>query len=655
MIAGILLDAFKKLPSPDKLIEKPRPLTTKIYDKNGVMLYKIYRNQNRTLVPLKDVPDFFIKATLAIEDKDFYNHKGVSLKGIIRAAIHNLTNPENGKEGGSTITQQLVKNVLLTSEKTWERKIKEAVLALMVEEKFSKNQILQMYFNEVPYGGVAYGAEEAAQKYFRKSVRDINPSESAFLAGITRSPSVYSPFGLFPDLVKKRQEQVINEMIKAKNLTLEEAAKISAEPLRFAVQKEFIKAPHFVFYIKELLAEKYGLQTVEEGGLEIVTTLDYSLQQETEKIIQEELEKLKSLRIGNGAALIVSPKTGAVLSMVGAKDYFDFEKDGNVNVIFSLRQPGSAIKPVNYATALQTGFTAATIIPDTPITFKIAGLPPYSPKNYDNKFHGNVPLRTALASSLNVPAVKVLASYGVDRMIKTGQSLGITSWNEPSRFGLSLTLGGGEVKLFDLVQTYSVLANLGEKIDLNPLVSVKTSRGKILYQNNCLLKKNCPSEKVLDSGISFILNSILSDNEARTLAFGPNSLLKIDGKTVSAKTGTTNNLRDNWCLGYTPSFAVGVWVGNNDNTPMSYVASGVTGATPIWNKIITTLLAERPDESWFMPENVTEVKICRATGTLSCAGCPNIRSEYFLKGTEPKTACQFEPSSLPVKLSETSQ
>jgi len=648
ILAGLMINFFKTLPSPNQLIQRQPSLTTKIYDRSGILLYKIYREENRTLVPLEKIPQELIKATLAIEDKEFYSHDGISLRGVLRAAKHNLLNPDKPKIGGSTITQQLVKNTLLSPEKTWQRKIKEAVLALLVEARFSKDEILQMYLNEVPYGGTAYGAEEASQKYFGKHVWEINQAEAAMLAGLTRAPTKYSPFGAYPENAKKRQIQVIKEMEKSGYLDEEEASELIRAPLRLAKQKEPIKAPHFVFYIKDLLVENFGRRMVEEGGLEVTTTLDWSYQQIAEGVVRKEIDRLSSLRVSNGAALVVDPKTGAVLAMVGSKDYFDFDNDGNVNVVLRPRQPGSAIKPINYSVALDLGYTAATIIPDTPITFQLPNQPPYSPRNYDGQFHGNISLRTALASSFNVPAVKVLASYGIGRMIEMGQKMGITTWDDPSRFGLSLTLGGGEVKLIDLAQAYSVLANLGEKIAINPIREIKNSQGEVIYQNPCLTQ-SCSSPQVLDPGIAFILNDILADNRARAMAFGPNSLLKIEGRKVAVKTGTTNNLRDNWCLGYTPSLLTAVWVGNNDNSPMSRIASGITGATPIWHEIMEKLLEDQPLEDWPLPDNVVKTAVCRTTGTLPCPYCPEIGEEYFLKGTVPEKHCRFkeEPSATP--------
>jgi 1A family penicillin-binding protein len=630
---------FKDLPHPEKLITREQILSTKIYDRHGELLYKIYRTQNRSLVPLKEIPLQIIQATIAIEDAEFYQHRGFSWKGIVRALFKNLR-PGDKLYGGSTITQQLVKNALLTPERTWSRKIKEILLALWAETKFTKDEILQMYLNEVGYGGTAYGVEEAAQTYFGKSVREVNLAEATLLAGLPASPTSYSPFGTHPKKAKERQKLVLRRMREEKFITSEEEKQALADELHFAPQRTDIKAPHFVMYVKDWLVKKYGLRMVEEGGLEVKTSLDLNLQNQTQTIVHQAVDQLQGLRITNGAVLVTRPATGEILAMVGSRDYFDLEHDGNVNVTLSERQPGSAIKPVNYSVALEKGFTAATIIPDTPITYRLPGQPPYSPRNYDNRFHGNTPLRIALASSYNVPAVKVLSALGVDQMIKRGQKMGITTWEDRSRFGLSLTLGGGEVKIVDMAVVYGVLANLGERVDLSPILEIKNYRGKTQE------KAKPKSQRIFDSSIAYLLTDILADNAARTPAFGANSVLNITNHPhVAVKTGTTQNLRDNWAIGYTPDFVVAVWVGNNDNTPMSYVASGITGASPIWQQIMAGLLKDVPDKEFPQPEGLVHLEICPQTGTLPCEGCGG-KWEYFLPGSEPKTHCQ--PAQTPI-------
>jgi len=623
---------FLPLPNPDALVSRQIPQTTKIYDRNGELLYKIYRNQNRTLVKLNNIPLHLQQAVIAIEDAEFYQHHGFSLRGILRAIQKSLT--ARKIEGGSTITQQLVKNVLLSPEKTLKRKLEEIVLSILVEQKFSKAEILQMYLNEVNFGGSVYGVEEAAQTYFNKSVSDLDLAESAFLAGLPASPTIYSPFGTHPELAYERQTLVLNRMVQENFITQKQAMEAKNKTLSFAPQAKTIKAPHFVMYVKEQLVKKYGESLVEEGGLEVKTTLDLSRQIQAEKILNEELEKVKGLHIQNGGVLVTNPESGEILAMVGSKDYFDLKNQGNYNVTLAQRQPGSSIKPVNYAAALSLGFTPATIIPDTPITYHVPGQPPYSPQNYDRKFRGNVSLRTALGSSLNVPAVKVLSAIGVNRMIEQGKKMGITTWSDPSRFGLSLTLGGGEVKMVDMAVVYGTLANLGQKAELTSILEVKDAKGRILEKNDPKKEK----EEVLDPKIAFLLNDILKDNEARTPVFGSHSLLVIPNHTVAVKTGTTNNLKDNWAIGYTPSFVVVVWVGNNDSSPMSRVTSGISGATPVWHRVMAELLKDKPEETWPIPEGIVRLEICPATGSLSCNLCKG-KWEYFIKGTEPKTKC----------------
>lgn len=626
---------LKDLPQPDKLITRNQIVSTKIYDRRGRLLYKIFRRQNRTLVRLEDIPLDLQRATIAIEDSEFYSHPGFNIKGIFRAAFNNLF---RGKlEGGSTITQQLVKSALLTPERTLIRKIKEVILAIKVETRFKKDEILQMYFNEVGYGGAAYGAEEASQFYFDKHVWELNLAESALLAGLPKSPTKYSPFGAYPQLAKRRQKEVLRRMVEEGYLTELESKRAGKQELIFKKLGDKIEAPHFVMYIKELLVQRFGEKMVEEGGLEVFTSLDLEIQKMAEKIVNQELGKLKPLHVTNAAVLVTHPQTGEILAMVGSRDYFDLENDGNVNVTIMPRQPGSAIKVVNYSYALANGYTPSTILSDTPITYKIPGQPPYSPRNYDGQFHGNIPLRIALGSSYNVPAVKILASYGVEKMIEQGEKMGITTWKDRSRFGLSLTLGGGEVKMTDMAVVYGALANLGQRVDLKPILQVSNYKGKILDGSTTGPFDN-RTARILDPKVAYLLNDILADNWARTPAFGANSLLNIPGHQVAVKTGTTQNLRDNWTIGYTPDYLVAVWVGNNDNTPMSWVASGVTGATPIWNKIMSALLKDKPKTFFPKPTDLKEVTICSFNGLLPCQGCPT-RTEYFLPGTEPKVHC----------------
>jgi penicillin-binding protein 1C len=626
---------FKNLPSPRTLVSRESEVSTKIYDRNGELLYKIFKNKNRTPVSLKRIPLTARQATLAAEDAEFYQHLGFSIKGMTRALIKNLR--KGTLSGGSTITQQLVKNALLTPEKTILRKIKELILSFEVEMVYSKDQILEMYLNEVSYGGTAYGIEEAAQSYFGKKVEDLNLAEAALLAGLPKSPTKFSPFGANPNASFERQREVLSLMTINKFITEEERVAAVNQSITFNANRIDIKAPHFVMFVKEALVEKYGEEMVQKGGLEVVTTLDFKIQELAEKEVAGEIARLGPLRVTNGAALVLNPTNGEILAMVGSKDYFDLKNDGNVNVTTALRQPGSSIKVVNYAYALSNGYTPASILDDSPVSFSVPGQPVYTPKNYDGKYRGNLTLRSAFAESRNIPAVKVLASYGVNKMIALGTKMGITTWTNPQNYGLSLTLGGGEVKLIDEAIVYSTVANDGQKPELTFIREVKNYKGKILEKES-----KADQEQIFSPEVAFLLKSILSDNAARSPAFGVNSALVIPNHPeVAVKTGTSNNLKDNLTFGFNQNFLVAVWVGNNDGSPMSQIASGVTGASPIFNRIMTALLKSQPSVAWVKPEGVLSLSICSLTGSLTCEGCP-AKYEYFLKGNAPNKICSKE-------------
>ncbi len=611
----------KQLPSPMTIGKVNYPLSTHIYDRNGKLLYEVYRSQNRTPITLKSLPAYVTQATVAIEDKNFYRHSGVALiSGILRAIKENIFNKQ--LQGGSTITQQLVKSALLTPERTITRKIKEIILALWTEKIYTKDKILEMYLNQVPYGGSSYGIEEASKTYFGKSANNLTLDEAALLAGLPQAPSVYSPYN-DPEAAFRRRNEVLQAMQEQGYIDEKSKVKSQKSKLEVLPPKTSIRAPHFVFYTKSILENMYGISTVEEGGLKVTTTLDIDIQEEAEKILQEELEKISNLNVTNGAILITRPSTGEILAMVGSKDYFS-TANGAFNVTTALRQPGSSIKPIMYSLALEKGYTAATIIDDTPVVFNIAGSEPYHPVNYDGKFHGKIPLRLALANSYNVPAVKVLEKVGVSDFIDFAKKLGIDTWTDKSRYGLSLTLGGGEVTMLDMAQSFGVLANNGNKLPISSYLKIESNEGK-------KLKELIPFKiKEIDSRITYIISDILSDNFARQFAFGPGSALEIPGYKVAVKTGTTNDKKDNWTIGYTPDFLVAVWVGNNDNSPMNpYLTSGITGASPIWNRVMSYLLKNySKGNNWFQkPEDIVEKK------------CFFGRTEYFIKGTENSANC----------------
>ena len=627
---------FVGLPSPNNLTHRNQKLTTQILDRNGQLLFKIYQDENRTPIKLKSLPGYVSNAFLAIEDNGFYKHSGFSVSSVLRALYHNLSRQKS--EGGSTITQQLVKNALLTNEKTWQRKIKELILSVAVESIYDKDQILEMYLNEVGFGGPAYGIQEASRQYFDVDASSLSLAQAAFLAGLPKAPSKYSPF-INPQAAIGRQNLVLNSMLKSGYIDQEAYQKALKTKLEFASSRIEIKAPHFVMYVRDLLVDQFGEELVSHGGLKVTTTLDLDLQTKAENVLNSELANLTRMNVSNGSVLITRPNDGEILAMVGSKNYFDLNNDGQVNLTTSLRQPGSSIKVINYALAFEKGDNPNTFIKDEPITFNLPGSSPWTPKNYDGHFHGTLTLRQTLANSYNIPAVLLLAKNGVNNMVALGQKMGITTWNDPSRYGLSLTLGGAEVKMTDMAVVYGTLANNGVVIPLNPILNIEDSSGRKLSYDFCLGKTFCNRGPVLKPETAFYLNDILSDNNARSSAFGYHSVLNLEPLKAAVKTGTSNDLRDNWTIGYTPDYVVATWVGNNDNSPMNKVASGITGASPIWSKIMSDLILKNPNNTAFsIPNNMVRLPICVYTGNITCAGCPT-RYEYFEKGREPKTTC----------------
>lgn len=647
---------LKDIPSPKRLYSYEIPQTTKIFDRRGQLLYEVFTEQNRTLIKLADVPLFLRQATIAVEDKDFYKHQGVNpVGGILRA----LKETVFGKklQGGSTITQQLVKTALLSPERTVKRKIKEMILAFWTERLYSKDQILEMYLNQVPYGGTAWGIEAAAETYFGKKIQDLSLREATLLAGLPAAPTLYSPFGAHPELSFKRQEHVLTRMVEDGYITKEQKDEALSEKIAFRPQRTDIKAPHFVMYVREKLVEKYGEKIVEQKGLKVTTTLDLKLQEMAQETVASEVAKLKNMKVTNGATLVIRPPTGEILAMVGSKDYFASES-GNFNVTTSLRQPGSAIKPLNYAIGIENKkVTPATLFLDTPTCFQVPGQKPYCPVNYDGKFHGPVQLRFALGNSFNIPAVKMMALNGVETMVASSSAMGISTFKDPSNYGLSLTLGGGEVTMLDMAEAFGVFANEGIRRDLISILKVEDVNGQILQEfkdHNFIpdvdKQLSYPSSilitgpRVLSSETAFLISHILLDNNARSEMFGTSSFLVVPKHTVSVKTGTTDDKRDNWTVGFTPNFLVTAWVGNNDNSPMHpLLTSGVTGAAPIWNKIMSSVLKNQPDLWPKQPEDIVGAQICSLSGNLAPNSDPNspdkgcnIRYEYFLKGTIPK-------------------
>ncbi len=621
------------LPSPDKIVRN-EGFSTKILDRNGQVLYDIFADQRRTPVKFTEIPVFLQKATIAIEDKNFYNHQGFDPLGILRGFSRLFT--RGRAQGGSTLTQQLVKNVLLTSERSVFRKVREFVLTAEIERKYSKDEILQMYLNEVPYGGTAWGVEAAAETYFGKKVSELNLVQSAFMAGLPQSPSRYSPYSSTPKAYVGRTQEVLRRMREDSYITKEQEAQAlkDLENISFVPKGASFKAPHFVQYVQKILEDRYGVEVVEKGGLRVTTTLDLPLQEKAQQIVTDEIAKVEKMHITNGAAMVVNPQTGEILAMVGSKNFNDQNYDGQVNVVTALRQPGSAIKPFTYVTAFKKGYTASTMLMDVPTVFPGGeGQPDYKPVNYDAKYRGPMQLRFALGNSLNIPAVKLIALVGVKDVLQTSFDMGLTTL-EPtkenlSRVGLSLTLGGGEVRLLDLASAFSAFTNQGYKVDPIAILKVEDHNGKVLEEN-----KPQKTSRVLTEEQAFLIADILSDNKARTEVFGPNSLLNITNRQISVKTGTTNDRRDNWAIGGNSQAVAGVWVGNNDNSPMLAVSSGVSGASPIWRKIILESLSGKPNVRFEVPQGIVASEVDTISGLKAHDGFPT-RTEYFIQGTEP--------------------
>ena len=620
------------LPSPDKIVRQTG-FSTQIMDRNGQVLYDVYANQNRSPEKLEDIPLYLRQATVSIEDKNFYTHAGFDPMGLVRGLSRFFT--RGRAQGGSTLTQQLIKNALLSNDRTIIRKVKEFILAIEIERKYSKDQILQMYLNEVPYGGTAWGVGAASQTYFGKDVKDLNLVECAILAGMPQSPSNYSPYSSTPKAYIQRTKDVLRRMREDGHITKDQETQAVSQldSVTFQTKGAGFKAPHFVQYVEKILEERYGQASVEQGGLKVTTTLDLDLQNQAQTIVADEIAKVEKQHITNGAAVVINPETGEILSMVGSKD-FNAEGVGQYNVVTALRQPGSSFKPFTYVTAFKEGYTAASLLMDVPTTFPGgAGQPDYIPVNYDNKFVGPIQMRYALANSRNIPAVKTLALVGIKDVLSTATDMGLTTLPPTNdtlkRVGLSLTLGGGEVRLLDMATAYSAFVNKGARIEPVAILKVVDANGKILEDNHP--KKG---KQVLTEQQAFIISSILSDNEARSAEFGVNSYLKVSGLDVMVKTGTTNDKRDNWTIGGNDNAMVGVWVGNNDNSPMLNVASGISGASPIWHKIVVAAMASKPKLSFDIPQNVVTAQVDTVSGYAAHDGFPS-RSEVFIKGTDP--------------------
>lgn len=619
--------------------------STKIFDKTGeIVLYDIHEDVKRTSVPFEAISPNVKNATIAIEDANFYNHNGIRITSTIRAIIANILNTKKA-QGGSTITQQLVKNTLLVQKKTYTRKIKEWVLAVKMEKALTKEKILELYLNEAPYGGTIYGVEEASKTFFGKSAIDINLAEAAYLAAIPQSPTFYSPYGKNKDKLDNRKNLVLSRMRELGFIDEETYQNTRNEVVTFLPKSvSGIRAPHFVFYVKDYLEEKYGAEVVEAGGLKVTTTLDYTLQEQAEKIVKEgALQNEKDFGGSNAALVAIDPKTGQILSMVGSRDYFDTAIDGNFNVALAKRQPGSSFKPFIYATAFNKGFTPNTVLFDLPTEFQTTcnaygkALPGYKqsdcymPQNYDGKFRGPMNLRDALAQSINVPAVKLFYLAGLKDSLKVSEDMGISTLSDIDRYGLTLVIGGGEVTLLDITGAYGVFANNGTKNKPVGILKVEDSSGKILEEYT-------PNPKdVLPKNTALMISDILSDNQARVPTFGANSSLYIPGYDVAGKTGTTNNNKDAWLVGYSPNLVVGVWAGNNDNKAMRKGGSALAG--PIWNRYMNFALSKMPKENFEEPDLYFDPETTKPVLRGNWQGNDN----FFIDKISGGLATQFTP------------
>ncbi len=601
----IFIHFSKELPEPNKINTRFIPESTKIYDKSGkILLYEIHGEEKRTIISLDKIPDTIKNATISLEDRHFYEHHGIRPKSIIRAMLSQFFHIGT-PSGGSTITQQLVKNSILSNEKSITRKIKEAILAVEIEMKFSKEEILGMYLNEIPYGSNAYGIEAATQTFFGKSASELSIDEAALLASLPQAPSRYSPYGSRRELLKGRQEWAIKQMEQLGFISHQEAVDSKNVDVFKKIKRntEQMKAPHFVMYVKDEIEQMYGEEYLENNGLTIITTLDWEKQQIAEKIVKEKaFENEKKYNAENAALVAITPENGDIITMVGSRDYFDTQIDGNVNVALSERQPGSSFKPYVFLLSFIKGYTPETILFDVKTHFPIEDQKKdYTPQNYTGRFIGPVKIKDALAMSLNIPAVKALYLVGIEDTIKFAKSLGLSSLKDPKKYGLALVLGGGEVKLLNHVGAFSIIANNGIENKKHAIKKIINKNGEVVFEN--LPIKN--PKQLIDKKYIAMLSHILSTNKYRIPAFGANNALKFDDRQVAAKTGTTNNNRDAWTIGYTPDVAIGVWTGNNDNSMMNSRGVGSNVAAPIFREFILEAYPEASKKTFpkYLPED----------------------------------------------------
>jgi len=686
----------RQLPDPNAWQDRKIIQSTKIYDReNKNLLYEIHGEEKRTVIPFNEIPQIVKEATVVAEDTGFYSHSGINIRGFLRAM---WTDIKGGTltEGGSSITQQLIKNAYFTPERIFSRKIKELILAIALERKYSKDEILNFYLNQIPYGSNSYGIEAAAQTYFNKPAEELALNEAAYLVVMPKAPSYYSPYGNHGEELKSRANYVLSRMHELKYISDNDYKNALKTTVNFVDQKTSLTAPHFVFFIRDYLNEKYGEDFVEKGGLKVTTTLNLDLQKIAETVVENGAERNEIYNAKNAALVAIDPKTGQILAMVGSKNYWNNpEPEGcepgkncqfepNVNIATRLRQPGSAFKPFVYATAINNGYTPDTVIWDIPTEFNplcswdgiaepgVDQQTCYKPKNYDGRFRGPVTLKQALANSLNVPSVQVLYLAGVNNAMNTAENLGITTLKDRSRYGLSLVLGAAEVRLLDMVSAYGVFGQEGIKREPIGILKIEDGSGRVLeeYKDQ--------GQKVLSEQVTREINDILSDNIARAPMFGLYSPLSLGDRPVAAKTGTTQDpndetkARDAWIIGYTPSLVAGVWTGNNDNTPIEKGGAGVAAAGPIWHDFMAQALKDAPIETFTKPDSIitdkpilngqyqisVKLKINKNNGLLATNKTPqNLIEEksfieihtilYWLNKNNPQGAPPEKPDSDP--------
>lgn len=623
---GILIGLFgwyaKDLPTPNKINSRFAAQTTQIFDRNGKLLYEMHGDKNRILVDFNDIPVNVRNATVAVEDKNFYRHSGFSGTRILGAAFYNLLAGGKATQGGSTITQQFVKNAILSPEKSFSRKIKELIISIEIESMYKKDDILKMYLNEIPYGSNAYGVKVASKTYFNKELSDLTLEESAILAALPQAPTYYSPYGNHKDALMSRKDLILDLMAEQGYIKKEEAEEAKKKPIAFSNNPYgSITAPHFVMYVKEQLVTKYGEKMANEGGLKVYTTLDLDKQKAAEEAVTAGTGKFTKYGASNAALVSVDPKTGQILAMVGSRDFFNQEIDGNVNVTTMARQPGSSFKPYAYATTWKKdGWGPGSTLYDFRTDFGGG----YVPSNYDGRDHGVQSMRTALDGSLNIPAVKSLYIAGLDETLKTAHDMGITDLNDPASYGLSLVLGAGEVKPIDHAGAFGVFGNGGVKQDQSWYVKIEDGKGKTLDEY-----KQKPGKQVLDPQIAYLMSNVLSDNNARTYIFGSRNSLTLPDRPVAAKTGTTNDYKDAWTVGYTPQISTAVWVGNNDGKLMKKGADGSIIAAPIWQSYMKAATAGMAVEQFNKPSGIKTVTIDAVTGRKVTSGTKQTRTDVF--------------------------